>query len=105
MPYKAPLRIAALAFTALFLTSCSSDLGEDPRPRLCKAMIKTLLIEPKLVTWTSEHMEHARFKDLETQIGFEVDYTDGAKSGPLSATCYYEWDQTVEEDVNTDTNP
>ncbi|MGB0721839.1 MAG: hypothetical protein ACPGU7_05515 [Gammaproteobacteria bacterium] len=68
-------------------------------------MIKTLLVEPQLVTWTSERLEHARFKDLETHIGFEVDYKDGARSGPLEATCFYEWDETVEENVSTDTNP
>ena len=87
----------------IVLPGCSSPL-EDVRLTLCKSLVTTLLESPETIVWKESENKMARFENLEMKLQFEAQQQDGSIA-PMRATCFYEYDEAVEEDIFTHTDP
>lgn len=87
----------------IVLPGCSSP-PEDVRLTLCKSLVTTLTESPETVIWKENENKMARFENLEMKLQFEAQQQDGSIA-PMHATCFYEYDEAIEEDIFTHTDP
>jgi hypothetical protein len=99
---RALFLIPALA-GAITLPGCSSPT-EDVRITLCKNLVLTLSEPHQAVEWKEIDNKFARFEDLIVSVNGEV-LTQDDEPTPIQATCFYEYDEAIEEDGMTHVDP
>lgn len=97
------LLLAAALVGSIVLSGCSSPT-EDVRITLCKNLVITLTEPSQAVEWKETENKFARFEDLIVSVNGEVLTQDDEPAG-MQATCSYEYDEAIEEDGMTHTDP
>jgi hypothetical protein len=85
------------------LTGCSTPT-EDVRLTLCKKLVTAFIELPLAIEWRESEEKYARFEDLVTTVNIDVQYQVDEPAS-MQASCYYEYDETIEEDVSTHVDP
>jgi len=88
---------------SIMLPGCSSPT-EDVRLTLCKSLVITLIEPPQAVEWKESEDKYVRFEDLVMSLNLEV-LTQDDELTTMQATCFYEYDEAIEEDAITHTDP
>jgi len=97
-------KCAGIALTgAIALTGCSVPT-EDVRLALCKKLVTTFIELPLAMEWRESEEKFARFEDLVTTVNIDIQYQIDEPAS-LQASCYYEYDEAIEEDVSTHVDP
>ena len=97
-------RCAGVAIAAvIFLSGCSSS-SEDVRLTLCKKLVTTFIELPLDLKWKESEEKYTQFEDLVVTVNLDVQFKI---NNPISmqASCHYEYDETIEEDVSTQVDP
>ena len=94
----------AIATAGMVLLSGCSGPTEDVRHALCKKLATTFIELPQTLEWRENEETYARFEDLVATVNFDAQFKF-AEPASMQASCYYEYDETVEEDVSTHVDP
>jgi len=94
----------AMAVAGLALLSGCSAPTEDVRHALCKKLALTFLELPQTLEWRENEEKYARFEDLVATVNFDVQFQFDEPAA-MQASCYYEYDEAIEEDVSTHVDP
>jgi len=94
----------AMAVAVMALLSGCSAPTEDVRHALCKKLAITFLELPQALEWRENEEKYARFEDLIATVNFNAQFQFNEPAA-MQASCYYEYDEAIEEDVSTHVDP
>jgi len=98
------MRVYLYVVTAMILLSGCSAPTEDVRHALCKKLAVAFLELPQTLEWKENTEKYARFEDLVTTVNFDAQFEFNDPVA-MQASCYYEYDEAIEEDVSTHVAP
>jgi len=99
----ASLYIVTAVTGMVLLSGCSAPI-EDVRHALCKKLTLAFLELPQTIEWKENEEKYARFEDLVATVNFDAQFQFNEPAA-MQASCYYEYDNAIEEDVSTHVDP